>query len=116
MKITLDDGAVFDILAIIEVKCKARKINVAEDNNYLRLCNEISEQIGEVKFSRIRRSKEYQDLINANGQVFGLVELAQQDDGLAKIVDLANYERFRLKTKLQKKFFKTKPMEIKIGY
>ena len=116
IRISLDEGYVFDILAIIEVKNKIRKIDNKDDPNYQRVFRDIAQEIGIRKLDKILKSREYEDLLKDNKQVFGLVEHAQLDNGLAKMVDVANHQRFISKTKLQKKFFKSKPTEVKIGY
>jgi len=113
LKISVDYGYAFDVLAIMEVKSKiiGRKNEV-----YHKLYSEIEQQLGQDKMNIIINSKEYLDLLNTNQKVFDLVDKAQKDNGLAKEVDTANYQRYIVKTNLQKKFFNTNITEIKLGY
>lgn len=113
LKISVDYGYAFDMLAILEVK---NLFLNKKNDNYLKLHNEIESQIGLEKMQTILNSKEYQDLVTTNKKVFDLVDKAQKDDGLAKQVDSANYERYTSKVNLQKIFFDTEVTEIKIGY
>lgn len=113
LKISVDYGYAFDILAIIEVK---NRIIGKNSENYYKLYAEIEEQIGKDKMNTIINSKEYSDLIMANQKVFDLVDKAQKDNGLAKEVDSANYQRYVTKTTLQKIFFNNNITEIKLGY
>jgi hypothetical protein len=64
----------------------------------------------------IINSEEYKDLVDINSKVFDLVDLGKDQEGLAKTTAMANYDRFILKNKLQKKFFKNPLKEAKIGY
>ena len=113
LKISVDYGYAFDVLAIIEVK---NKIVGKKNQNYYKLYKEIEEQIGQEKMNEVINSKEYMRLIDTNQKVFDLVDQAQKDNGLAKRVDSANYERYIVKTNLQKKFFNENITEIKLGY
>jgi hypothetical protein len=113
LKISVDYGYAFDVLAIIEVK---NKIVGKKNQNYYKLYKEIEEQIGREKMNEVINSNEYIKLIETNQKVFDLVDQAQKDNGLAKQVDSANYERYIVKTNLQKKFFNENITEIKLGY
>jgi hypothetical protein len=119
IKISLDEAYVFDLLSILDLK--RTKSTKKEDNkkhieNYNTLYGEISEQITDIKMYQIIKSKEYKSLVEINTKVFDLVDLGKEKDGLAKTTALANYDRFILKNKLQKKFFKNPLKEVKIGY
>ena len=72
--------------------------------------------MGEELFSKIIKSKEYNDLLNANELTFNAVDKAKTDDVLASYVDKCNYGRMLSKKKLQEKFFNTNLTETKIGY
>jgi len=113
LKISVDYGYAFDMLAILEVK---NSFLNKKNDNYIKLYNEIETQIGSGKMNTILKSKEYQNLIITNKKVFDLVDKAQKDNGLAKQVDSANYERYTSKVNLQKVFFNAEITEIKIGY
>jgi hypothetical protein len=119
IKISLDEAYVFDLLSILDLK--RNKSTKKEDNqkhieNYNNLYDEISEQITDIKMHQIIKSQEYKDLVDINSKVFDLVDLGKDQEGLAKITAMANYDRFILKNKLQKKFFKNPLKEAKIGY
>ena len=119
IKISLDEAYVFDLLSILDLK-RAKSVG-KEDNqkhieNYNTLHDEISEQISDIKMLEIIKSEEYKDLVDINSKVFDLVDLGKDQEGLAKITAMANYDRFILKNKLQKKFFKNPLKEAKIGY
>ena len=117
-KISLDWGGVFDILSIYNVKINICSGLKKEQNyqNFSRLESEIRGQIGIKLFNEIVSSKEYQDLYDANLHTFKKVEEAQKDNGLAKEIDVANYQRFLKKAELQKKYFNSDLKEIKVGY
>lgn len=117
-KISLDWGAIFDILSIYNVKINICDGLKKEQNfqNFKQLENEIREQIGVKLFNEIVGGKEYQDLYDANLHTFKKVEEAQKTIGLAKEIDSANYQRFLKKISLQKKYFNNEIKEVKIGY
>ena len=119
IKISLDEAYVFDLLSILDLK--RNKSTKKEDNqkhieNYNNLYDEISEQITDIKMHQIIKSQEYKDLIDINTKVFDLVDLGKEREGLTRITAMANYDRFILKNKLQKKFFQNPLKEVKIGY
>ena len=117
IKISLDEAYVFDLLSILDLK-KIKSIG-KEDNqkhieNYNTLYSEISEQITDIKMNEIIESEEYKDLVDINTKVFDLVDLGKEQEGLARTTAMANFDRFILKNKLQKKFFKNNLKEAKI--
>ena len=115
LSVSLDEGYVFDILSIYQVKLgflDGDKYNVTE-NAYKYMSNEIISQIGLEKFDNIVKSDEYSDLLSSNKKVFELVDEAQNGTGLAKLVQDGNHERYICKTKLQQKFFNNNINEIK---
>lgn len=115
LKISLDEGYIFDMLAILEIKSKiftGHKYDKAVESMTI-MSNEIISQIGKDKFDQITSSDEYQNLFNANKKVFELIDLAKTSDGLSKDTDDANYERYLKKVDLQKKFFNDNIFEVK---
>lgn len=117
LQISLDEAYVFDILSIHHVK-----LDKASDNpdkydvvkkSFDFLSDEIKNQIGEPTFLLILNSDEYINLKRANEIVFDLVDRANETE-LSRITAEANLNRFRLKTKLQDKFFSQKLTEIKL--
>lgn len=114
--ISLDEGYIFDILAILNVKITQSSGQTRDKiiTNFQFLSNEIKNQIGESLFNKVICSDEYKNLYNANKLVFDFVEKAKKDEVLASVVDLANYDRYLCKVKLQNKFFQTEVKEIKL--
>jgi uncharacterized membrane-anchored protein YjiN (DUF445 family) len=119
IKISLDEGFVFDLLSINEVKLlyvkdpqKLQTIKKAREC----IVDEIVKQIGLEKFETIVNSIEYKSLFEANRKTFELVDEVKNDRGLAKRVDESNYYRYTCKSELQKSFFNEPITETKIGY
>lgn len=77
------------------------------------MANEVIDQIGADKYNDITLSPEFKSMIDANLKVFELIDQSNNDTGLAKITDDANYERHISKMALQKKFFETELTEVK---
>ena len=115
LKISLDEGYVFDILSISQVKIiKSSNENKQKlIHNYQELSKEIINQIGLDLYSDIVASKEYQELRDANEKTFDLVDQVKNDKGLAKLVDDSNYSRYQKKVALQNKFFNNEVKEVK---
>lgn len=116
IQIFLDEGYVFDILSIYQVKIIKSSNNTIHLNNFNKLLEEISKQIGKEKTAEIIDSKEYDDLCRANLATFELVDAVKSNACLGKEVDKSNYNRYLKKVALQEKFFKSKITETKIGY
>jgi len=118
MLIETEEGEVFDKLAIISVKigCGDKESAKISIDNFTELASQVMKNIGELRFNEIMDSEEFKELYLANLDTFNKVELAQKDNGLAKEVDLCNYNRYLKKKELQKKFFNKEIKEIKIGY
>jgi hypothetical protein len=115
IKVSLDEGYIFDMVAILEIKSKiftGEKLQKALDSLY-DMVDEIVEQIGKDKFNQIINSNEYQNLFQANKQVFDLIDKAKSSEGLSKETDDANYERYLRKIDLHKKFFNDNILEVK---
>ena len=115
LKISLDEGYVFDILSILEVKCDIftdEKLKVSSEARSF-LEHEIIQQIGIESYRKIIESIEYKNLKQSNLETFRMVDLARASDGLAKEVDAANYERYLCKKILQETFFEDSLTEIK---
>jgi hypothetical protein len=105
LNVSLDEGYVFDMIAILEIKSKiftGQKLHkTIESMNCM--CQEVMSQIGKDNFNKILASDEYQKLYLANKKVFGLIDLAKTSEGLSKETDYANYDRYLNKISLQKK-------------
>lgn len=115
IKISLDEAYVFDILSIFEIKISkftGEKLIKTLDSMIV-LKEEIVNQIGQDLFDRIISSDVYKNLLDANENVFNLVDKAANSDGLAKMVDKANHERYIYKQDLQSTFFNSEITETK---
>jgi hypothetical protein len=116
IKLSVDAAFAFDYLSILEIKCIKNSSKQNTDNFY-NCQKDIIESLGDrTLFFSIIASNEYLDLYNSNEKVFNLVDLAKDNKCLASEVDKANYERYKSKIALQKKFFNTSLSEAKIGY
>lgn len=102
VKISLDEGYAYDLLAICEVKIK-NNVNNAKVN-YELIFNELSAQLNNLHLL-ILSSDEYACLVDANKKTFEAVEKARYGIITAKEVDDLNMQRFFCKQKLQLKFF-----------
>ena len=107
LKISLDEGFAFDILSITQVKIIKSSKQDKEKlvSNYQNLSKEIISQVGFDLYEQIVASEEYQNLRDANENTFDLVDQVKKDNGLAKLVDDSNYNRYQKKVALQNKFF-----------
>jgi len=113
LAISLDEGAVFDILAINVVK------NIRRPSENLKkvitiTVDEIKKQIGEEKTESILHSEEFKELVSINDLVFDLIDEAHYAIGLAKDVQDGNFKRYTQKILLQKKFFGSDATEEKM--
>lgn len=117
LKVSLDEGFVFDVIAIAYLKSEfaetGEKRVVSEDMADA-LIDEVTKQLGVTKVKKILLSNEFQELSSANKATFELIDKARgSKGGLAKKVDDANMRRYNAKVALQKKFFGTEPTEVK---
>ena len=118
IKLSLDIGYCFDVLAINEVKYLKAKSLESQDKllgNISDVAGEIIEQVGLDLFNKVIESEEYQRLFDSNLKTFELVGMAEETEGIGQLVAIANIERFKDKTRLQRKFFNTEPTEVKIS-
>jgi hypothetical protein len=113
LSISLDEGAVFDILAINVVKHQRKPTSnltmVIEE-----MKKEIATQIGLDKINEILSSLEFKELVKVNDDVFDLIDAAQTGEGLARAVQDGNRKRYNQKILLQRKYFHDKITEEKI--
>lgn len=114
--IPVDYGYAFDFLSIYEVKLN--KVGTPVNaKNFTEANHHIKEQVGERKFFQVLDSPEYQELVDANRELFDLVDAAKTDSVKASEVDAGVYKRFLCKRRLQEKFFpEAEKVEQKIGY
>lgn len=118
LKVSLDEGYVFDILSINQLKmqhAETEEKRALARKAFDDMLDELSEQISECKISEILSSQEYNLLVAANWSTFQLVENVRKSPkgSLAKTVDSSNIDRFLHKRNLQEKFFGTRPLEVK---
>ncbi len=109
----VDEGYAFDFLAILEVKSTI--IGGSKVNAQLRECEDkLRDQVGDPLFSDIKKSEEYQKILEANTDVFHRIErLRGGADVTAKDIDDLNSVRFVRKKDLQSKFFNSESLESK---
>ncbi len=120
IKISVDVSAAFDILSIFQVKLaycdgeKKEQINNKKD----KLWDEIVQCLSPKLVVSIYKSDEYKNLYNCNKQIFEILDKAKKEPKTIYMedVDYLNYDRFKAKQELQKKFFNKELGEIKIGY
>ena len=117
VSLTVDAAYALDFFSILDVKC----IKTNEQNDdFLKkrddCANEIINQISLDLYKEIINSPEYKELFNTNYKLFSIIDLAKKGGIDALQIDNLNYERFKIKKKIQEKFFGTKVKEIKLGY
>lgn len=112
----VDAAYFFDFISILSIKFD-RFGDPAVLKDYVECADVMKNIIGESKFNEITKSKEYQDLYDANNVLFDMVDLAKLDKVRAKEVDDWVFIRFKKKVALQSKFFPEKDFgEKKYGY
>lgn len=115
ISVSLDEGIIFDMLSIYEVKLQKNPTDLHK-NTYESFLKKIRTSVGSKKLSLILNSQEYQELLIANTNTFELVDMVKNNPCLGKEIDNSNYERYLKKKALQKKFFNSDISEHKIGY
>lgn len=109
--LTVDEAAAFDALSIIFVKQQKLQRPLYAERE--RLMKELVDQIGDEKYSEVISSPEFTELSTANEVIWDLVAKAANDEVAASTVVKANNERYRLKRKLQGKWFRSELEEVK---
>jgi hypothetical protein len=115
IKISVDEAYVFDMLSIFDVKLKkltGEKLLITLEK-FNGMVEEVVEQIGKEKFDQIYSSTEYEELVQANQNIFDLVDESQKIEGMAKVTDDANFARHLKKMNLQKTHFNNDLTEVK---
>jgi hypothetical protein len=108
IKISVDEAAAFDMLAIVALKKNS-------DKAFMKLLSEIVDGISINKCDSILKSTEYRNLVDANKKVFDLVDQMNSGNDLSAIdVHNHNMKRYIAKTELQKKFFNSELEERKV--
>lgn len=112
----VDAAYFYDFISILSIKYDRFGDKKVLDD-YIECANVMKGIIGESKFNEITKSKEYQELYDANNILFDMVDLAKLNKVEAKEVDDFVYIRFQKKIALQRKFFPEKEFgEVKYGY
>lgn len=73
-------------------------------------------QVGQQLFDKICQSDEFKDMLDANLCTFDMVDKAKADIVKASEVDACSFKRKQAKDALQRAFFQTQNLEVKIGY
>lgn len=112
----VDAAYFYDFISILSIKYDRFGDKKVLDD-YIECTNVMKSIIGESKFNEITKSKEYEELYDANNILFDMVDLSKLDKVRAKEVDDFVYIRFQKKVALQRKFFPEKEFgEVKYGY
>lgn len=113
-----DPAYFFDRLSIQEVKLekaeKSKKPNLAAQLQFL--INNLSEQIGDLKYETVKKSIEYSKLKSINKDFFELVDYCKNYSVEFKFADALNHKRWELKNEIQKKYFGRGTSEVKLNY
>lgn len=106
LNLPVDPSYAFDYLAILYIKEEINSSLIT-----LRMhCEEcLKSQLDPKLWEQILFSKEFQNLIDVNREVFRVVELARYGNISAKEVDNKNMSRYYAKKILQDKFFPNNP-------
>lgn len=113
ISIFVDEAYAFDMLAILLLKINK---SPSDKETYNKFKSNIESQIGISQTCAILNSREYQLLVDANQEVFNLVDVvdSEREDISALVVHKANTKRYLAKRKLQENFFSGKLTESKI--
>lgn len=112
----VDAAYFFDFISILSIKYD-RFGDKKVLNDYIECADVMKGVIGEQKFNEITKSKEYQELYEANNILFDMVDLAKDDKVKASDVDSWVLIRWKKKVALQSKFFPEVPFgEKKYNY
>lgn len=118
IELPVDESYAIDFYSILVVKLefannKQEKSRASKTlqfyNNYLR------ERLGDTKFNAVINSIEYKKLEDANRDIFRLVENCYNYEVNMRVSAEMNIIRWKLKDKLQKKFFSRAASEQKLG-
>ncbi len=118
IKISIDEGAAFDMLCIAQIKYQANPNSVATRIAAENIAKEIHDQIGYVRSSQVVQSDEFIELTKINFRIYDMINSVKIHEilGDATKIDQLNHERFLTKKKIQEKFFGSNLTEQKFGY
>jgi hypothetical protein len=100
--IPVDEGYAYDYLAILQVKYERGVIPKSEFDDF---SNYLRNALGPGAHSIILSSHEYKECVRVNLATFDRVDDAKEDKVKASVVHNLNFERFKAKTELQRRFF-----------
>ena len=109
-----DPAFVFDSLCVSLVKCQQTGKKQPDTKQ---IADYLIGWLGKEKYDEVMNSREIEDLIRANAEVFALIDILRKKGGSpdAVRIDNSGIKRFRAKQALQKKFFGTELKERKYG-
>ena len=112
----LSEGNAFDSLSILDVKLSKSPRDKYEEirQQHEFYCELIEGQIGNEKFWEVVKSIEYVKLLDINKKIFEITENARHYKINFSAPIALNKERFRLKSKIQEKYFSGSLNEVKI--
>ena len=102
ISVPLSEGVVLDMLAIQEVKLKYGLVTKEE---FTEFSGHVRKALGYGAYSIIVTSPEYAECVRVNDVVFQRVDDAKEDKVKASVVHNLNFERYKAKVALQKRFF-----------
>ena len=117
IKISLEESECFDRLSILEIKeieCQNADVHIRLQQQINDLQEEINIGIGRDLAAKIYCSPEYTALYNANFAIFNGVERATRDAITAFRLNCLNVVRTEKKKELQKVFFGSNSVEVKL--
>ena len=119
--IQVDLAEVLDRYSILEVKynnCKETKLKTQIAARKKQLENWIIKDMGTIEFQKIIKSKEYNDLYEANQYIYNSIEVAEKDEEWKILsthqLNNINKKRTIVKRLIMNKFFLSEPDEIKM--
>lgn len=115
IQLCVDESYAFEYYCILLVKLK--KINSKEISQQEKIQRDfLISQLGDKKFNDICSSKQFKYMLTVNEQTFDAVDKAKTNSIKASKVDACSFNRKKAKDALQKEFFDSENLEIKIGY
>lgn len=111
INILVDEASALDAIAILTVKHE--RLGKDFSNEIGEIERSLSERYGTNLVREVLSSIHFEKLVDANREIWVLVDLAHSDKVSAKVVAEANDERYRLKRVIQKQFFGNGLSEVK---
>src|SRR5690242_179312 len=107
IKISIDEAFAFDMLSIAAVKA----IRLNKNNQFNTVADDLADSLGIDKVEQIVDSIDYQRLFKTNLYIFDCLENVEAYK--ASYIDRLNLLRYKLKTRIQNKFFNSTCLEVK---